>query len=416
MNHINKIIDADPHFTIDPISRRIRNESSKKVTLIQGDHNSERFSFELPRFVEGHDMLECNRVEVHFINIENNTGNRHEDMYDVKDMQTHPDNPDHVAFSWLITDNATKYVGSLAFGIRFCCTDTDNVADYVWKTAVNKDIKISEGMNTAESVDEAIPDIIAQWEERIFGEVGDAVENINTAKTEALKEINDVLEEGKETFATKEELNQEKFIRCDYEDIDSIITAGKYIVSVPDEKLPVRGDAYLFVSDVCANNKQFHQILIGANGTITKRSGNISVSLDGVTKTIWSEWQTYATKEEIANTGGGDISVGNNIAIWKSNTAYEVGDVVLILNPFLGATIIGTCKLSHTSSHLSNLMENIDSYWDYEEINANKASSAMYDDEGRLIRTTYATKKEIGDIETSLENIIAKYGLGGDAS
>ena len=319
MNHINKIIDADPHFTIDPISRRIRNESSKKVTLIQGDHNSERFSFELPRFVEGHDMLECNRVEVHFINIENGTGNRHEDMFDVKDMQIHPDNPEHVAFSWLITDNATKYVGSLAFGIRFCCTDTDNVADYVWKTAVNKDIKISEGMNTAESVAEEFPDIIAQWEERIFGDVGDAVENINTAKTEALKEINDVLKEGKETFATKEELH-------------------------------------------------------------TRLGQGFADYVE----------QNFATKEELADVSGGDITVDDNLDDFSTNPVQNrvLAEVITAIND----------QISLIDARRTNV---IDGY-------------ANTDEYPTTLAVKNFVESEISDIETSLENIIEKYGLGGD--
>ena len=51
MAHSHAIIDDDLYFTIDPSTREIKNES-QKVKLMQYDHNSEQFTFELPRFVE----------------------------------------------------------------------------------------------------------------------------------------------------------------------------------------------------------------------------------------------------------------------------------------------------------------------------------------------------------------------------
>lgn len=67
MERKHNIIDSDMRFTVDAVSRRIKSES-KKVTLMQNDHNSERFTFEIPRYIEGHDMMLCNKVEVHYLN------------------------------------------------------------------------------------------------------------------------------------------------------------------------------------------------------------------------------------------------------------------------------------------------------------------------------------------------------------
>ncbi len=69
MSHNHNIADSDTRFIIDPITRIIRNQASKKTTLMQNDHNSERFTFELPRYVEGHDMSLCNAVEIHYSEI-----------------------------------------------------------------------------------------------------------------------------------------------------------------------------------------------------------------------------------------------------------------------------------------------------------------------------------------------------------
>lgn len=56
MAHKHPIYDTDPHFKIDGDTRVIINASDVKVALMQGDHNSERFTFEIPRYVDGHDM------------------------------------------------------------------------------------------------------------------------------------------------------------------------------------------------------------------------------------------------------------------------------------------------------------------------------------------------------------------------
>ena len=64
MGHEHNVQDLDARFTIDPVTRQIKNESKKKLLLIQGDHNSEIFGFRCPRYVESHDMSLCNEVEV----------------------------------------------------------------------------------------------------------------------------------------------------------------------------------------------------------------------------------------------------------------------------------------------------------------------------------------------------------------
>ena len=55
MTHGHNVEDTYSRFIINPITRAIRNESSKKVSLIQLDHNSARFTFECPRYIEEHD-------------------------------------------------------------------------------------------------------------------------------------------------------------------------------------------------------------------------------------------------------------------------------------------------------------------------------------------------------------------------
>ena len=105
MEHKHNIIDTDVRFLIDSIHRSIKSKS-KKITLMQNDHNSERYSFELPRYIEWHDMTLCNKVEVHYLNTatkEKEKGKVATGKYDVEDLQISPEDESKVLFSWLIS-------------------------------------------------------------------------------------------------------------------------------------------------------------------------------------------------------------------------------------------------------------------------------------------------------------------------
>lgn len=167
MAHIHSVHDSDTHFSIDPITRKMKNESSAKTNLIQFDKNSERFTFDLPRRIEGHDMAECNLVQVHYTNIDSKTKAQNDGVYTVDDFQISPSDEDVVICSWLISGNATQFVGPLAFQIRFACVDEAGAVVYAWNTAVYTAFSISEGLNNGEAIVQEHPDALAQFEARI---------------------------------------------------------------------------------------------------------------------------------------------------------------------------------------------------------------------------------------------------------
>jgi len=166
MAHINNIYDSDKHFAIDPKTRAIVNQSGK-TRIIQYDHNSERFTFEIPRYVEGHDMSKCARVEVHFINISTSQNQKSSDVYFCSDLQVSPDDKNVAIFSWIISKNATKYEGSLNFLIRFICLEGTNVS-YVLNTAIFTGVQVGAGMDNIANIANDYPDFVATWGEAIL--------------------------------------------------------------------------------------------------------------------------------------------------------------------------------------------------------------------------------------------------------
>ena len=143
MGHIHSVYDTDNHFKVDGITRAIT-DVSKKTLIVQHDHNSERFTFEIPRYIEGHDMLTCNSVSVRYRN--GATGGTTKGKYKVTDFQVSPNDDKVVICSWLISKNATKYVGPLKFQLRFECV-TGTKPDYVWNTIAYTGITVQESFD-----------------------------------------------------------------------------------------------------------------------------------------------------------------------------------------------------------------------------------------------------------------------------
>ena len=166
MGHIHGVYDTDAHFKINPITRKLSAEGNSKVSLVQFDHNSERFTFEIPKLIEGHDMSSCNKVEVHFINVDKGKKKQSTGVYLVDDMQVSDENKDVVIFSWLISRAATLYEGSLNFIVKMIC-ETNEVIDYQWNTEIYSGISVSTGINNSDVILEDYIDVLEAWKATI---------------------------------------------------------------------------------------------------------------------------------------------------------------------------------------------------------------------------------------------------------
>lgn len=165
MAHIHSVYDSDTHFSINPITRQFKNEGSAKAKVSQFDHNSERFTFEIPRYIaDGHDMSLCNSVQVHFLNLNPQTKEKRDGFYVVDDLQISPEDDNTVICSWLIAKSATQLEGKLNFLIRFSCVADDGTIEFVWNTAIYTDIAVSSGIYNGDADDEEYIDILKQWE------------------------------------------------------------------------------------------------------------------------------------------------------------------------------------------------------------------------------------------------------------
>ena len=156
------IIDNEPVFEINDTTRAISCAAASEIAIIQFDHNSERFTFRLNKFVEGHDVTKCNKVEVHYKNVDAATREEILGVYRVDDLQPDPEDETKVICTWLISQNATGKVGKLSFLLRFSCVAEDGAIEYAWNTSMFTGISISPGMYNSEEFVDKYYDLIEQ--------------------------------------------------------------------------------------------------------------------------------------------------------------------------------------------------------------------------------------------------------------
>lgn len=197
------IVDPDPHFTINTTTRAItKAEDNKKVSLIQYDHNSERFSFDIDRMIEGHDILDCNRIQIHYINMDSsNRSKRNTGLYLVDDLKVHPEDSTKATFTWLISEQATQHTGTLSFLVSFSCTNNDETL-YRWNSSVYSLITIAPGINNNNSVAEVYADELLKWENYIVNNLDELETELKNVTIPAIVDERYIERE----FATSEEV------------------------------------------------------------------------------------------------------------------------------------------------------------------------------------------------------------------
>ena len=264
MAHRNKVRDTEPHFIIDPVSRTITTNSTDTERLAQFDHNSERYTFELPRYIDGHDMSECTAVRIHYCNISSSsimfaTPPRSLGLYTVADLAVSRDDENIVTFSWLVSSGATKYCGTLQFSIQFLCVSEDMI-DYSWSTSPYKNIAVIESLNHIEGLAlEDDTDALTLCER-----VRESIKSADAANARLSSVINELTKNP--NYASLAEVLD---MRIGY-DGTVHLTAGDAVRAVGSEVSALRLDLKDYVDGVAVNGLLYenNQLYLTYNGVV----------------------------------------------------------------------------------------------------------------------------------------------------
>lgn len=162
---------------------------------MQSDKNAERIKFSCPKIVG--DNLDLSRFSIR-INFENVSSVDPDisikDQYICEDASI---NEDNITFSWVIGKNAARYMGTIRFIVCAVKTDSNSNISIEWNTTVAQ-IPVLEGIEVDQpSLDENNKDIINQLLAITKTASDEAVKNVNSAKEQAITDIQNVLQPDK---------------------------------------------------------------------------------------------------------------------------------------------------------------------------------------------------------------------------
>lgn len=334
------IIDTDQLFDIDILTGKITRRCEKN-TLMQYSHNSERFSFNMPRHIEGHDMLNCNKVVVSYLS------NTVPGEYEVNDLKAKTDDDSKITFSWLISSNATQEAGKLHFVVMFECTQDDGTITYRWVTDINDDFTIKKTIANDAGIVYENEDILEQWKQQLFYGSNSVIANIQTEgrrqQTLVANKGSEVKKSLPDDYATLSDRVSEL---CDHMDLNIVSYTFSWIgskkVSTTDGKLFDPGIYAASSLKPCYSN--FVTIGDGIDHLEIHRSANDNKMTGGAFYSVASEnYFVSGFKED----GGNNIPVPDGAKYFRINsTTDNSSNLALVVNGIPEETAIEVLKKS----------------------------------------------------------------------
>lgn len=189
---VNLLSEESDICTIDAKTRVIFVPSTIVVGGVQSDKNAERIKFSCPKIVGDNLDLSKFSVRINFENVSSVDFNVSiKDQYICDDVAVDGEN---VTFSWLIGRNAARYMGTVRFIVCAVKTDSDSNISVEWNTTI-AEVPVLEGIEIDQpQIGQEEKDVINQLLELTKNTSAEAVQNVNSAKEQAIKDIQSVLQ------------------------------------------------------------------------------------------------------------------------------------------------------------------------------------------------------------------------------
>jgi hypothetical protein len=187
---VNLLSQESDICTIDAKTRTIFVPSTIVVGGVQSDKNAERIKFSCPKIVGDNLDLSKFSVRINFENVSSVDFNVSiKDQYICDDVAVDGEN---VTFSWLIGRNAARYMGTVRFIVCAVKTDSDSNISVEWNTAI-AEVPVLEGIEIDQpQIGQEEKDVINQLLELTKNTSAEAIQNVNSAKEQAIKDIQSV--------------------------------------------------------------------------------------------------------------------------------------------------------------------------------------------------------------------------------
>ena len=152
--------ETEPHIIIGE-DRVITVPKELQRIAVQYDHDVETVTFDCPRYWDDLDMSKLN-IYINYMRKDRYIG-----CYKATDIAVDGANSNIMHFNWKISRNVSEVVGELKFFVCIKKSDAEGYEVNHWNSELNTEMYISQGLEAEESIFDAYPDIISQWEDEV---------------------------------------------------------------------------------------------------------------------------------------------------------------------------------------------------------------------------------------------------------
>ena len=143
MQEIYTGTSTEPIITIDAVNRTMSVDPVHRIAGVVGDHNSNPVRFRCPRYIDGGDILTCNKFAIVWQNPQAET----EGATEIDDVRADPSASDYVIGTWLVEYDTCAAEGPIDIWFRAQQEDAEGLTVYEWKTLKNSEMEIYPGAN-----------------------------------------------------------------------------------------------------------------------------------------------------------------------------------------------------------------------------------------------------------------------------
>lgn len=152
--------ETEPHIIIGD-DRIISVPKELQRIAVQYDHDVETVTFDCPRYWDDLDMSKLN-IYINYMRKDSYIG-----CYKATDITIDDADSNIMHFNWKISRNVSEVVGELKFLVCIKKSDAEGYEVNHWNSELNTEMHISQGLEAEESIFDAYPDIISQWEDEV---------------------------------------------------------------------------------------------------------------------------------------------------------------------------------------------------------------------------------------------------------
>ena len=152
--------ETEPHIIIGE-DRVITVPKELQRIAVQYDHDVETVTFDCPRYWDDLDMSKLN-IYINYMRKDRYIG-----CYKATDITVDDTDSNIMHFNWTVSRNISEVVGELKFLVCIKKSDAEGYEVNHWNSELNTEMYISQGLEAEESIFDAYPDIISQWEDEV---------------------------------------------------------------------------------------------------------------------------------------------------------------------------------------------------------------------------------------------------------